>query len=63
MSLTKPLLEQIRARVMKTLKAGIHLDMSTEECKKFLKRHMNKKTNLAIMFVDINNSTNEPLFI
>jgi adenylate cyclase len=43
MSLTKPLLEQIRARVMKTLKAGIQLDMSTEECKKFLKRHMNKK--------------------
>ena len=58
MSLTKqPLLEQIRARVMKTLKAGIQLDMSTEECKKFLKRHVNRKTNLVIMFVDINNST------
>ncbi len=31
--------------------------MSTEECKKFLKRHVNGKTNLVIMFVDINNST------
>jgi adenylate cyclase len=58
MSLTKQsLLEQIRARVTKTLKDGIQLDMSTEECKKFLKRHVNSKTNLVIMFVDINSST------
>ncbi|MFL6458953.1 MAG: adenylate/guanylate cyclase domain-containing protein [Nitrososphaeraceae archaeon] len=58
MSLTKqPLLEQIRARVTKTLKDGIQLDMSTQECKKLLKRHVNSKTNLVIMFVDINNST------
>ena len=58
MSYTKqPSLKQIRARVTKTLKDGIQLDMSTEECKKFLKRHVNSKTNLVIMFVDINNST------
>ena len=58
MSFTKqPSLEQIRARITKTLKDGIQLDMSTEECKKFLKRHVNSKTNLVIMFVDINNST------
>jgi class 3 adenylate cyclase len=58
MSFTKqPLLEQIRARVTKTLKDGIQLDMSTEECKKFLKSHVNSKTNLVIMFVDINSST------
>ena len=58
MSFTKqPSLEQIRARITKTLKAGIQLDMSTEECKKLLKRHVNSKTNLVIMFVDINNST------
>jgi class 3 adenylate cyclase len=31
--------------------------MSTEESKKLLKRHVNNKTNLVIMFVDINNST------
>ena len=58
MSFTKqPSLEQIRARITKTLKDGIQLDISTEECKKFLKRHVNSKTNLVIMFVDINNST------
>ena len=58
MSFTKqPSLEQIRARISKTLKDGIQLDISTEECKKFLKRHVNSKTNLVIMFVDINNST------
>ena len=49
--------EQIRIRVAKTLKDGIQLDMSTQECKKFLKRHVNRRTNLVIMFVDINSST------
>jgi adenylate cyclase len=52
-----PLLEQARARVTKTLMDGIQLNMSTEECKKLLKRHVNTKTNLVVMFVDINNST------
>jgi len=51
------LLEQIRARVTKTLKDGIQLNMSTEESKKFLKRHVGTKTNLVIMLIDINNST------
>jgi adenylate cyclase len=45
-----PLFEQ-------TLIDGIQLNMSTEESKKLLKRHENNKTNLVIMFVDINNST------
>jgi adenylate cyclase len=58
MSFTKqPLLEQTCSRITKTLKDGIQLNMSTEECKKFLKRHVNSKTNLVIMFVDINSST------
>ena len=52
-----PVLDQIRARITKTLNAGIQLNMSTEESKKLLKRHVNSKTNLVIMFVDINNST------
>lgn len=50
-------LEQVRARVAATLRDGIQLDMSTNECKKLLKRHVNKKTNVVIMFVDINKST------
>jgi class 3 adenylate cyclase len=52
-----PLFEQTRARVNKTLIHGIQLNMSTEESKKLLKRHVNNKTNLVTMFVDINNST------
>lgn len=55
--LTFALQEQIRARVSKTLKDGIQLNMSTEESKKFLRRHVNIRTNLVIMIIDINNST------
>jgi class 3 adenylate cyclase len=55
--LTFALQEQIRARVSKTLKDGIQLNMSTEESKKFLRRHVNARTNLVIMIIDINNST------
>ena len=54
MSFTKqPLMDQIRARITKTLTDGIQLNMSTQESKKLLKRHVNSKTNLVIMFVDI----------
>ena len=55
--ITHALLEQIRARITKTIKDGIQLNMSTEESKKFLRRHVNTKTNLVIMIIDINNST------
>jgi adenylate cyclase len=57
MIINPPLFDQIRARVTKSLKAGIQLNMSTQESKKLLKRHVNSKTNLVIMIVDINNST------
>lgn len=49
--------DQIRARVAKTLTAGIQIDMSTDESKKMLKRHANRKTNLVIVFIDVSNST------
>jgi adenylate cyclase len=52
-----PLLDKIRARIIKTLMDGIQLDMSTDETKKLLRRHVNTKTNLVTMFVDINSST------
>jgi len=51
------LLEQTRARISRTLVEGIQLNLSTEESRKLLKRHVNKKINLITMFVDINNST------
>jgi len=50
-------LEKIRTRVAKTLAHGIQLNMSTDESKKLLKRHVNRKTNVVIMIVDVNNST------
>jgi adenylate cyclase len=53
-----PQLQQIRARVNRTLSDGIQLNMSTEGSKKMLRRHVNSNTNLVIMFVDINDSTN-----
>jgi adenylate cyclase len=52
-----PLLEQARARIDKTLVDGIELDMSTEECKKMLRRHVNTKKHLVTIIVDINHST------
>lgn len=57
MSFTNVSLEQIRARVVKTLAHGIQLNISTDESKKLLKRHVNRKTNLVIMIIDVNNST------
>jgi adenylate cyclase len=51
------LLEQTRARVSKTLNEGMQLNMSTEESKKLLRRHVNNKTHLITMFVDISDST------
>ena len=51
------LLEQTRARVSKTLNEGMELNMSTEESKKLLRRHVNNKTHLITMFVDISDST------
>lgn len=53
----KSLLEQAHARMTKTLVDGIQIDMSTEECKKLLRRHIYTKINLVTLFVDINNST------
>ena len=55
-------LKQIRARVAKTLTDGIQLNMSTDECKKLLKRHVNRKINVVIMIVDVNNSTEAFLY-
>ena len=57
MNFTNLSLEQIRARVTKTLAHGIQHNMSTDESKKLLKKYVNRKTNLVIMAIDVNNST------
>ncbi|MBV9177463.1 MAG: hypothetical protein JO297_10520 [Nitrososphaeraceae archaeon] len=51
------LVEQARARIDRILTDGIQVNMSTEESKRLLRRHVNSKTNLAVMLLDINNST------
>ena len=56
-----PQLQQIRTRVNRTLGDGIQLNLSTEESKKMLRRHVNSNTNLVIMLVDINDSTSMSL--
>src|ERR671932_1081981 len=56
-SINKISFKQTRSRVAKTLKEGIQVNMSTQGSKKLLRSHVNRKTNLVIMFVDINNST------
>ena len=50
-------MEQARARIDRILTDGIQVNMSTEESKRLLRRHVNSKTNLAVMLLDINNST------
>jgi hypothetical protein len=50
-------LDQICTRVDKTLWDDIQLIMPTDESKKLLTRHLNRKTSLIAMFIEINNST------
>ncbi len=39
--------QQIRARVNTTLTSGVQIDLSTEESKKFLRRHVTVKRKLS----------------
>ena len=56
-SISASSVQQIHARVKKTVTDGMQIDMSTEESKKLLARHVNTKTHAVIMFIDINGST------
>lgn len=48
---------QIRARVLHTIQYGLEFDLTTEQCKHFLKRHVNSNTTMVVLFIDINGST------
>lgn len=50
-------LEQIRSRVSQTLKLGLQFETSTELSEKFLRRHVNGRVKLAILYADIEGST------
>jgi len=50
-------LESIQSRVEKTLTQGPPIDLSTLKCKHYLRRHINSKTRLVIICVDLVGST------
>jgi class 3 adenylate cyclase len=50
-------LEQTRARVSQTLRLGLQFETSTELSEKFLRRHVNSRVKLAVLFADIAGST------
>ena len=47
----------IKERVRQTLEKGVQIDLSTEPCKRFLRRHVNSKVAVGILYVDIDGST------
>jgi adenylate cyclase len=50
-------IERIRARILHTIKHGLEFDLTTEQCKQLLKRHVNSNTTIVVLFIDINGST------
>lgn len=50
-------IERIRARILHTIKHGLEFDLTTEQCKQLLKRHVNSNTSIVVLFIDINGST------
>ncbi len=47
----------VQARVRQTLDRGVQIDLSTESCKRFLRRKVNQKVDVVILYVDIDGST------
>jgi adenylate cyclase len=50
-------LNAAQARVRQTLDKGVQIDLSTESCNRFLKRKVNQKVGVVILYVDIDGST------
>jgi class 3 adenylate cyclase len=50
-------LESIQVRVQRTLVQGPPIDLSTLKCNQYLKRHVNNKTKLVVLCVDLVGST------
>jgi adenylate cyclase len=49
--------DSIQARVRQTLDRGVQIDLSTDLCKRFLRRRVNQKIAVVILYVDIDGST------
>jgi class 3 adenylate cyclase len=50
-------MKQVQARVERTLERGVQIDLSTALCKRYLRRHANRKTGVVVLYVDIDGST------
>lgn len=50
-------MKQIHARAVRTIEKGVQIDLSTSACKRYLRRHANTKTSVAVLYVDIYGST------
>lgn len=52
------LIEKVQARVSHTLENnGLLIDLGIEHCKRYLQRKINSKTQVVVMYIDINGST------
>src|SRR5919112_4611355 len=52
------LIQKVQNRVSHTMEnRGLLIDLSIEHCKRYLQRKINSKTNVVVMYVDINGST------
>jgi adenylate cyclase len=50
-------LNAAQSRVRQTLDKGVQIDLSTESCKRFLRRKVNQRVGVVILYVDIDGST------
>jgi class 3 adenylate cyclase len=50
-------LGSVHSRVTRTLEGGAQIDLSTEPCRRFLKRTLGKKIDVVVLYVDIDGST------
>jgi adenylate cyclase len=54
---SSPLIKNIQIRVERTLEQGPPIDLSTLKCQQYLRRHINNKTKLVVLCVDLVGST------
>ena len=47
----------IHKRIMRTLEGGAQVDLSTESCRRFLKRNLDKRIDVVVLYADVDGST------
>jgi class 3 adenylate cyclase len=51
----------IHTRVTRTLEGRAQADLSTEPCKRFLKRNVGKRIDVVVLYADVDGSTRKSL--